>query len=212
MMTPPLARVLRDFGALTGRAPALPARNIADAPGAVPRCSDSDTEALSARLAEAYRKGEEAGRAAVCSGHEQELAGLRENMAARLVEERERWTTEEGDRLAAELKAGIDEVEIRIAAQLANILAPFLSTKLCEAMVQDVSALISKMLSTGKHVQLRISGPEDLLDRVRDMLGPMPPRIEWEVNDKTDICVSVDETLIETDIERWLRRFPEGSE
>ena len=210
MMTLPLARVLRDFRMTTGR-PSIPrAEGKADAPGMASPVSIGTGETLAARLAEAFAEGKEVGRAAAEAEHAQALADHRAHADAELALERQRWVAEEGEVLVAQLRAAAGEIEAGIAAQLANVLAPFLSENLRDSIVQDMSAIISDMLTTGSHMRICISGPGDLLARLRDLLGPDRP-IEWEMNEGPEIRVRADETLIETDIRRWMARF-EGAE
>lgn len=210
-MAPPLTRVLRDFRMTAARPSAAAPPAAGEAIDTAPPAAIGLGETLATRLAAAFAEGEEAGRAAAEAEHQQELAEFHATADARLAEERQRWAEEEGDRLAASLDTASKEIEARIGAQLVNVLTPFLSERLRERMVQDLSAVISEMLTTGAHLRLRISGPGDLLARLGELLGSDQKVIEWSADEGPEIRVIADETLIETDIGRWISRFDEGA-
>lgn len=198
-----LSRVLRDFGQpATVGAP----EPDAEAPTAllpIAPCEDRMAE----RLNEARTSGEEAGRSAARAEHERELAEARANAEDRLAEARRQWVEEQGDVLAAGLTSALAALEDRIAGPVARILTPFLTDRLRDAMVQDLSESVTRLVSRGRFGRLRISGPDDLLAGLRGRLGPCPAAIEWVPDDRADIALIVDETTIETDIASWIGRF-----
>jgi len=201
----PLAEVLRDFrgpeGVSLRSQPGDSGAPAMAAPAPIGR-----GEKTAARLAEAFAKGEAAGRELAALERERELAECRAEADAQLVLARQQWVDEAGERLAARMTAVQTEVEARIATQIAAVLRPFITENLREKMLRDLSAVISDMLAGGDYLRFRISGPEDLLARLRDLVGADHPAFEWEAGEAPDVSVHADDTLIETEIGRWVKR------
>lgn len=199
-----LAEVLRDFRGPDMSLRSQPADSAAPAMAAPAPIGRGEKKA--ARLAEAFAKGEAAGRELAALDHERELTEYRAEANAQLVLARQQWVDEEGARLAARMTAVQTEVEARIATQVAVVLRPFIRENVREKMLRDLSAVISDMLAGGNYLRFRISGPEDLLARLREMVGADHPAFEWEAGEMPDVSVHVDDTLIETEIGRWIER------
>lgn len=204
----PLSRVLRDFRAVAVASP--PEAEPISAAAAAGACPTND-DVLTARLREAHAIGEEAGRCAARVEYERELAEHRARAEGHLAEERQRWTQEQADELTARLTCEIEALEARIAGPVARVLTPFATAALRDMMVRELSESVSKLLSGGRHVRLRISGPDDLLGCVRDRLGACPAAIEWEPGEQVDVRLIADDSMIETEIASWIDRFAEAA-
>lgn len=207
-----LSSVLQDFGTPTSGTPpgAPPAEPGASAPvinAAFPPADIPAADILVERLAEAEARGERAGRDAARAEHERELIDLRTRAERQLSDERQDWVTEQGDALAASLNSAIEEFLTRIAEPVAEVLTSFTTASLRDAMVQDLSETVVRLISGGRGGRLRISGPADLLDNLRTTLGNCPAAIEWLPGEQVDVTLVANDSQIETDIAGWTERF-----
>lgn len=204
----PLARVLRDFSAPA----ALPPQELepGQTAAAVAPCP-LDEDGVAARLRQAYASGEEAGRSAARAENERELAEFRAAAEEHLAEERRKWAAKQGETLAARLTSAFETLEVRITDPVARVLAPFVTAELRDRRVRELSESVSRLLADGNHVRLRISGPDDLLCRVRDKVGASPAAIEWQPNEQVDVTLVADDSTIETEISGWIERFSEAT-
>ena len=125
----------------------------------------------------------------------------------RLAAERSRWAAEQGDALAAKLDAGLEQLGSEVGDAVAGILAPFVEQALRQRIVEELLRTLEKVLKGGRPATLKISGPDDLLDCIRQALGGSAAAIEFEATDAVDVRVVADRTVIETQLEAWLQRI-----
>lgn len=163
----------------------------------------------SARIEEAYARGEEAARTAARSEYEQSLTEYRENAEQHLRSERLKWTVEQADRLSEQLSMSMKALEAEIAASVANVLKPFLTSELRNRMVEGLSESIRVLLSHDRNTVLHVRGPDDLLTELRGRLTAVPDSIKFESSSGTDVQVCADRTVIESQIQTWIDLFKE---
>src|SRR6185295_9285966 len=115
MSATPAGKYLTEFGPAANRsALAFVGRSIGHA----------DDEA--ARIAEAHASGVESGKAAALASIEAKLEEQRTQFARQIESERATWAAQEGEKLAAQMTAGLGSLEAQIADAAARVLAPFL--------------------------------------------------------------------------------------
>lgn len=158
-------------------------------------------------LDEAYRRGYAAGLAEGNAG----LAEERVRGAVRLGEERAKWFDQQAVAIVNGFSTACRELETNIAGSVARILQPFLADavrdKAIEALVEQISALTC----SSPVPVFRISGPGDLLDRVKAQLDTTRRTgIEYQVADTLEIRVVADQTVIETQMQAWTARLKEA--
>lgn len=206
-MTIPLSHVLHDFG----RRGARPVPQNASRQAAAVAVPDAVSEDQAARMAdEAFARGEEAGRAAAAADLEARLAAAQADADERLAAEHSKWRSQHADELAARLATAIEELESKVSSAVARVLTPFLSNGVRTQMLDALGDSIRTLLSGESKPALRIRGPEDLLDELRDKLGALPVAIEWEAGRDADVRVTADNTTIETELQKWVDRFAEA--
>jgi Skp family chaperone for outer membrane proteins len=171
------------------------------------------------KLEQSLLKAFEDGRAAMRREWDEERARLKEEIAEQVAREREHWAQTEGERLLAAHRAAMTEFETRCAQAVANILRPFLTqaviARVTESLVQNIEVLITSR----RRAMFEISGPQDLIEALKQKFSDRPASITYSLTDGVDVRVRVDETIIETQLGAWMQALgalssdaPEASE
>lgn len=205
-MAPVIARYLPDFS-VPQAAPsprsqdglALLLRNpVKSAPAPVPA---EDREAL-LRAAEA--KGWEQGRADAQAESAAILARARADFDTRLDAIRQDWCHAQADVLAAGFGAAIASLAGTLSERIGPLLVPVLTESLRRQAVEDLSAILSRLLAGGSQgAPIQVKGPADLIDAIAGRLGPLGGSVAFTPADTIEVAVQADETLIETQLGAW---------
>jgi hypothetical protein len=158
-------------------------------------------------VATAFLRGRYQGLDDARTEFEAKLKAAEESFEERLAAERAAWVTEQGVQLAEKITAAVDTLTNDIGDSVAAILAPFLEEKLRVRIVEELLRSLEKVLKGGRPATLKISGPDDLLQLLRQTLGASSSAIEFEATDAVDVRVVADHTIIETQLEAWLQRI-----
>lgn len=160
---------------------------------------------IEARIADAHARGILEGRT-VAQG---EAEAAREAFAAaaeqKLKTERQRWTDEEGARLARLLQDAMSNLETRIAGRVGDVLKPVLAEEVRVRAVAQLSDTLHDLLAKGTYAAVAVSGPDDLLTRIRDRLGADGEAVVFTATEEVDVSVKADDTIIEARIGAWVR-------
>lgn len=158
-------------------------------------------------LDEAYRRGYAAGLAEGNAG----LAEERVRSAVRLGEERAKWSDQQAVAIVNGFSTACRELETNIASSVARILQPFLADAVRDKAVEALIEQISALTCSSPVPVFRISGPGDLLERVKSQLDTARRTgIEYQVADTLEIRVVADQTVIETQMQAWTARLKEA--
>lgn len=158
-------------------------------------------------LDEAYRRGYAAGLAEGNAG----LAEERVRSAVRLGEERARWSDQQAAAVVNGFTAACRELETDIAGSVARILQPFLADAVRDKAVAALIEQISALTCSSPVPVFRISGPADLLERVKEQLDAIRRTgIEYQADETIEIRVVADRTVIETQMQAWTARLKEA--
>ncbi|MFI5013861.1 MAG: hypothetical protein ACHQAY_16095 [Hyphomicrobiales bacterium] len=168
-------------------------------------------EELAHQLDDAHARGREEGRGEAAAESALELCKERELLEARLASERESWLAEEGNRMGSAVRAAFEGLEKSVADSVARILKPFLATALREQVLAQLSETLSA-LQTAEGPLLKVSGPETLLNALREKLGQSPTTIEYAPSSSVDISVVADQTVIESRLQAWIDRFDRATD
>lgn len=158
-------------------------------------------------LDEAYRRGYAAGLAEGNAG----LAEERVRSAVRLGEERAKWSDQQAVAIVNGFSTACRELEANIASSVARILQPFLADSVRDKAVEALIEQISALTCSSPVPVFRISGPADLLERVRAQIqaaGQMG--VEYQAADTLEIRIVADQTVIETQMQAWTARLKEA--
>ena len=168
--------------------------------------SDGDAGADTARRLEldhlrAFDEGRDAARREL----DIERRRLRAEMDGEIAEARARWAAEEGERLAQAHRAAFDAFERNCAEAVANILRPFLVqreiARVTDALVGTLEALFEARVQSA----FEISGPPDLLAALEEKFSARKINMIFTPDGSIDIRVRVEDTIIHTQLEPWLR-------
>lgn len=158
-------------------------------------------------LDEAYRRGYAAGLAEGNAG----LAEERVRSAVRLGEERAKWSDQQAVAIVNGFGAACREIETNIASSVARILQPFLADAVRDKAVEALIEQIAALTSSSPVPVFRISGPGDVLERVREQLRTTGRTgVEYQQAETLEIRVVADQTVIETQIQAWTARLKEA--
>jgi hypothetical protein len=126
----------------------------------------------------------------------------------RLLEERERQFAETtGGVLLGQLSDGLARIESVLGGHVARVLARFLDHAVRERALAELSETVAALMVGGGAVQAKIVGPEPLVSRLRELLdAAATASIECAVGAKPEVTVTIDDTIIETQIAAWMER------
>jgi hypothetical protein len=174
-------------------------------PAPAPAADELRAAAPSPKLEQGMLKAFEEGREAARREWAEERARLENGQALHLARERARWAGDEGARLLEAHRAAIADFETRCAAAVANILKPFLTqaviARVTDALVQNIEVLFASR----RRSLFEISGPQDLLDALKEKFAEQPASIAYSLSDGLDVRVRVDDTVIETQLGAWMQ-------
>ncbi|MGP0060187.1 MAG: hypothetical protein ACLPID_12960 [Beijerinckiaceae bacterium] len=208
MMARPVAHYLRCFGDEPELAPP-PDRGVDFSP--IPSWPQDVSEPPPDDPLLQIEAARESGRAEGLEAAREEFAtelekGLRLHHE-QLEAARRKWLDEEGSTLRASLAAGLAEIEVRLAQGLSKVVTPFIIEALRKQMIEELSETIAVLIGTNETIAIKVNGPADLLDILRDNLAETPASIEYEVSENVDVSVRAEQTLIETQLSAWIARI-----
>lgn len=150
-------------------------------------------EAVRAELAESHEKALEASKAELVASHEEALAA-----------ERDRWTSEQGDRLADLMILQLAVFEDTMKATVKNVLRPLAMDARQRRALEDLADAVRVIAPEGAEFRFAATGPSDLLEKFREKLGQNGSRLSVKADEKrVDLKLEADATTIETRLSDW---------
>ena len=156
------------------------------------------------RLEEARARGFEEGRQAAEAEVETRLAEQKVEAEQYIAAARASWCAEAGPQLADQFTNAVREMEERITTAVERALRPFLVSAVRMHAVNELRVTLEEFVGKNPGIALEISGPEDLLDAVRERLPAWLKEVSYTANDAREIRVKAGTALIETRISNWL--------
>lgn len=172
------------------RAPSRP-RETAPAP---------DVEAL---VAEAYDRGLREGAAATRAEDAEAQESEQASRMERQLVERLDFQMNEYAALADTIATGLEEIEQRISATVARILAPLLTVEKSRQVVDELCGHLVRLSSGGSPGLIRIRGPEHLLAALRDRVSALAVDVEFVVEDGVEATVEAQHAIIRSELQPW---------
>ena len=160
-----------------------------------------DTEA---RVHEAFERGRQEGLAAAQAEANEALACQQSAFEERSAAERAAFQAQECAKLADQISAGLAEIESRIAEVVANILRPYLAEEQSKRVILALSDNLGRILSSESAGLLKISGPEAVLNLLRDRLANYPVQVDYSLEEGVDVTVEAQQTVIRSQLQSWL--------
>jgi hypothetical protein len=177
-----------------------------------PMFSKLSNKPPAARTEDTYSRGYAAGRATALAELEDKLRKQESYYADQLELERYTWANREAEVLAATIADGLKAIEENLTAITARILRPFLGRAATDRAIDELTSTLEVLLGSDEGVTLEISGPEDLLQLIRDKLSSRNVAVLFSPNEASDVRVVAGPTVIETSIGQWVQRVEERTE
>lgn len=131
-------------------------------------------------------------------------ADLEVRYADAIAAERERWTSEQADRLADLMILQMAVFEDTMRATVRGVLRPLATQARQRQALDDLADAVNVMSPEGAGFKIAATGPSDLLAKFRDKLGDKASRVVVKPDeDALDIRVEADATSIETRMGAW---------
>ncbi|WP_132029388.1 hypothetical protein [Aquabacter spiritensis] len=157
-------------------------------------------------MREALERGRREGEAAAYAAFERSRAEDATRAAEGRAADRAAWAEAEAARLADALETAIDRVEADLSERIARTLIPALDAALRARALAELEDLMVPLLAREDRPVFKISGPADLIDRLRMRLGD-PPACLFEPAEAPDVQVVIGETVLETRLADWAERL-----
>jgi hypothetical protein len=180
-----------------------PALLESGAPESPPAGEPVKPEDISVKLAEAYARGCEEGRAEgrleASERHAAELAAARE-----LAETQQReFRLNEYAELEGALLSGIKLIEDNVGGAVTRILAPFLSQQVVKRAVEELAKAIVRISASNSRGLIKIRGPERMLALLRQRVVDLPIEVEYVEDDRAETVVETNSTRIVAELRPW---------
>jgi len=156
-----------------------------------------------ASVAEAYERGWREGMAAARAENAETRTKEEAERRRRTLAERLDFQVNEYARLADAIEAGLAEIERRIAAAAARVLAPFLTEEVANQVVDELCAHVARLCAGGSPGLMKIRGPERLLAALRQRLSALAVDVEFVAEDGVEATVEAQSTIIRTALQPW---------
>ena len=179
-----------------------PAARANDANSLVAR-EAAKAEEMAARLADAYARGRDDGRAEASAEAEELRAADRAAAQEQAAAERVAFRLDEYSRLEAALRAGIGEIGQNAGAAVSRILAPFLATQVIKRATDELRENIGRLCAGKAPGMIRIRGPERVLSLLRERIADLPIEVEYVEAEGVEAVVEAGPTQIATELRPW---------
>lgn len=175
--------------------------------GASPTESRIDIDIVTAQ---ARAEGEAQARAELSSQHALERDADERRHQAQLAALRAEMETLAAQTIPGAIAARSDEIAELIAGDVAAVLAPLLDAAVRTRILTGLAGEIKSALELENAGQICVSGPEDLVAALRDILGADADKFAILQTDGVDIEIEVDRTRFATRIADWSKALAEG--
>jgi hypothetical protein len=119
--------------------------------------------------------------------------------------------SEAGEKLSGQIASGLSSVEEKIAESVAHILKPFLIAELRRQAIDELLEAVRGLLSKGHGINLEISGPDDLIEVLRNRLPAEGAPVRFSASEGCDVRVVADQTILETRLGTWVAKIEEAA-
>ena len=204
----PASRYIAELGPKK-EAPA-PRPDAPSGPEALQLFSVHDKSNPQQRIAAARQEGVEEGKAAGKAEFEARLKEQRAQFDQQLSLERLTWASREADRIAEQIAAGLQDVETRIADAAAELLKPFLAAAVHQRAIGELHKAIGTILAKDEGITLEISGPDDLLQLLRERLSGKNMTLLFHPGEGPEVRIVAGQTTLETQLGAWAAKVEEA--
>ena len=135
----------------------------------------------------------------------QAVLDMKTDADARLRDHREQWVEKEAEKLASDVEAGLAKVRLEMAESLTRMLLPFLAGRLEEAALEEIAVAAGGVINECAGVTVELSGREDLSRDLAGRLEMSADYVKVSPDEKPEVRVKIDSTLLETRLADWLK-------
>ncbi len=160
-------------------------------------------QAGTSSLEDAYNRGREEGQREAEARFQHELGEQHAAAEMMLEQSRKNWVEQQGQVLSNELTAAVQDMHHQLANCFVEVLLPIIHDEVRRDAVGKIAATIRQTVPNDWQGPLRVEGPADLLEVLRENLGEMAALIKCQTVEAADIKVTIDETVLETQLEVW---------
>lgn len=134
----------------------------------------------------------------------------RERFEARLDVERNRWSEEEGARLAMQFQHAIECSLVSLRETIGRLAGPFVTHAILQRGLSDFIDTVRAAFSDCENPLIHLHGPEDLVEIVSRRLALDDIAVRATIADAMDVRATIDNTVIETEMAEWITRLRNG--
>lgn len=202
---PVFVRDAQSSGAANQQTPAQrPVFARADERTAQPRPTVSQSSiGIDALIADAFERGRQAGRREEQDAQEEREAGEKTARREQAIMERVEFQLHEYAKLSETISDALEQTEARIATVVARLLTPVFEERAVHEAVAELASAVRLITASRSPELIRIRGPERLLSRLADALEPFAVGVEYTLDDRIDVQIQADDTILETQLARW---------
>jgi hypothetical protein len=200
----PIAQYLNQFGKANGASiPPPQAQSLLLKPRPLPVAPPPPIN-IDAELAEAAERGRqsalEAARAEFAAALDLERRSWEEAEAARRIA----WQATEYAIFADKIERAMAAIEDKVAAAVVRILKPFLNDERARQITKALSENLSRILSNDTPPMLKITGPQALLNVLRDKMSAHAVNVEYVPSAGVDVTIEANQTVIQSQLQAWI--------
>lgn len=146
----------------------------------------------------AFAEGEEAGKREQLMVQEKELDALRAAHEEEMEAMRARYEDEIATHLATAVTSMKQEIAGNVESACLRLFSTVMERELAITAATDISAQITREIQEGFAGTIRITGPDRMLQQIRDTLGHVENQVDYDVSDDIDIKVQLDNSVLMT--------------
>jgi len=159
--------------------------------------------------AEAKAEGEAIARAELTRKFEAEHLAIEALHAAELEALREELETNAAKTIPGSIDARSSEIAELIAGDVEAVLAPLVNEAVRKRILSGLADEIRRILALENAGQIRVCGPEALVDALREQIGAEADRLTIQINDGFDIEIEVNRTQFASRLSDWSKALAE---
>ncbi|WP_068316725.1 hypothetical protein [Polycladidibacter hongkongensis] len=200
-MVSPLTAALADF-TNDNPLPVNEAQELKEIVSRLPK-SYGDGDDWINRVFEAYEDGVSDGKKEVQEAADGKIEKMQQELQETLATERSAFKAGEGQQLEMELASAIAQIEAKVAADVAAILAPFMHEQARARAVQALATILRRHLSAAEHPLITVRGPAELFGMFKEKGAANGARIDFIETDDADLHVEVGEMHLSTGLNEF---------
>ncbi|MBZ6078572.1 DUF2345 domain-containing protein [Microvirga puerhi] len=134
------------------------------------------------------------------------LATERASAEEKLRLERNKWASDEANKLSAGIAEGLSDLNRELNERIARILLPFLDVAIREQVLDELVQTLRVLFSNNGGIKMTIAGSEDLIQALQKRIALNDRDVHYVSLQESEIRVVADETTIETQLKMWIDR------